>query len=150
VFVCVALADGRLQAEEAEKFAAEIGDASRYRDPLLKALLSDLGHPTEFRKSFDATTAIASAGPDAIDREIAGTKALLKAKLSDEEYHRLLFSLIGIGKQVADSAGEEKRGAAGLKKPVPGMSLQEGEALEVLAAKFGADLAAGQAAAEKL
>lgn len=150
VFVFVALADGRLQPEEASKFAAEISDASRYRDPLLRDLLSDLSRPTEFQTAFDGVTRIASTSAEAIDREITTVKALLKGKLTDEEYHRFFFSLIGIGKMVADSAGEEKRGGLGHKKAQPGMSPEEAQSLSILAAKFGVDLEVGKRAAERL
>ena len=150
VFVFVALADGRLQPEEASKFAAEITDATRYRDPLLRDLLSDLGRPTEFQTAFDGVTRIASTSADAIDREITTVKALLKGKLTDEEYHRFFFSLIGIGKMVADSAGEEKKGVFGHKKVEPGMSPDEAQSLSILAAKFGVDLDAGRRAVESL
>ncbi len=149
LFVFVALADGRLQPEEAGKFAAEISDASRYRDPLLRDLLSDLSHPAEFQTAFQAVTRIAAASADAIDREIAATKALLKSKLADEEYHRFFYSLIGIGKMVADSAGDEKKGL-GHKKPQPGMSPEEAQSLSMLAVKFGVDLEVGKQAVERL
>lgn len=150
LFVFVALADGRLQPEEAGKFAAEISDASRYRDPLLRDLLSGLSHPAEFQTAFQAVTGIAATSADAIDREIAGTKALLKGKLSDEEYHRFFYSLIGIGKMVADSAGDEKKSGFGHKKPQPGMSPEEAQSLSMLAVKFGVDIEAGKRAVERL
>lgn len=150
LFVFVALADGRLQPEEAQKFAAEIGDASRYRDPLLRELLFDLSSPREFQTAFEGVTGIAATSADAIDREIAGSKALLKAKLSDEEYQRFFYSLIGIGKMVADSAGEEKKGVFGSKKTAPGMSPEEAQSLSILAVKFGVDLEAGKQATERL
>lgn len=150
MFVFVALADGRLQPEEAEKFAAEIGDASRYRDPLLRELLFDLSQPSQFQTAFQGATRIASTSPDAIDREMTGVKSLLKSKLSDEEYHRFFFSLIGIGKMVADSAGEEKKGVFGGKKAAPGMSEAEAKSLSIFAVKFGVDLDAGKQAVERL
>ena len=150
MFVFVALADGRLQAEEAEKFAAEIGDASRYRDPLLRELLFDLSRPTEFQTAFDGVTRITSTSAEAIDREISGVKVLLKGKLTDEEYHRFFFSLIGIGKMVADAAGEKKKGAFGRKKAAPVMRPEEAHSLRILAMKFGVDLDAGKRAVESL
>lgn len=150
VFVFVALADGRLQPEEAQKFASEIGDASRYRDPLLRQLLFDLSAPSEFQAAFEGVTRITSSSADAIDREITATKVLLKGKLTDEEYHRFFYSLIGIGKMVADSAGEEKKGIFGQKKTEPSMSTEEAQALSILAVKFGVDLDAGKRAVERL
>jgi hypothetical protein len=150
VFVFVALADGRLQPEEASKFAAEISDASRYRDPLLRDLLSDLGRPTEFQTAFDGVTRITATSAEAIDREITAVKALLKGKLTDEEYHRFFFSLIGIGKMVADSAGAEKKGVFGHKKAKSGMGPEEAQSLSMLAVKFGVDLGVGKRAVERL
>lgn len=150
VFVFIALADGRLQAEEAERFAAEIAEASRYRDPLLRELLFDLSGPAEFQTAFDGVTRITSTSAEAIDREISGVKALLKGKLTDEEYHRFFFSLIGIGKMVAGAAGEKKRGAFGRKKAEPVMSPEEAHSLRILAVKFGVDLDAGKRAVESL
>ncbi|MFH1329251.1 MAG: hypothetical protein ABIJ48_01125 [Actinomycetota bacterium] len=150
MFVFVALADGRLQAEEAEKFAAEIGDASRYRDPLLRELLFDLSQPSEFQTAFEGATRITSTSAEAIDVEITGIKVLLKGKLTDEEYHRFFFSLIGIGKMVADSAGAEKKGIFGHKKAEPAMSPEEAQSLSILAMKFGVDLDAGKRAVESL
>jgi hypothetical protein len=150
VFVFVALADGRLQPEEAGRFAAEISDAARYRDPLLRDLLSDLSRPTEFQTAFDGVTRITATSAEAIGREIATVKALLKGKLTDEEYHRFFFSLIGIGKMVADSAGEEKKGAFGHKKAQAGVGPEEARSLNMLAAKFGVDLDAGKRAVERL
>ena len=149
VFVFVALADGRLQAEEAERFAAEIGDASRYRDPLLRELLFDLGRPSEFQTAFDGVTRITSTSAEAIDLEISGVKVLLKGKLTDEEYHRFFFSLIGIGKMVADAAGE-KKGVFGRRKVQAALSREEAQSLSILAMKFGVDLDAGKRAVESL
>ena len=150
MFMFVALADGRLQPEEASKFAAEISDASSYRDPLLRELLFDLSRPAEFQTAFEAVARISSTSSEAIDREIVAIKALLKRELSDEEYQRFFYSLIGIGKMVADSAGEEKTGVFGKKKSEPGMSDKEARALSVLAMRFGVDLDAGRRAVEKL
>ena len=150
VFVFVALADGRLQAEEAEKFAAEIGDASRYRDPLLRELLFDLSRPAEFQTAFDGVTRITSTSAEAIDLEISGVKVLLKGKLTDEEYHRFFFSLIGIGKMVADAAGEERKGVFGRRKVEAALSREEAQSLSILAMKFGVDLDAGKRAVESL
>lgn len=150
MFVFVALADGKLQPEEAEKFANEIGDASRYRDPLLRELLFDLSQPRQFQTAFEGATRIVGTSSEAIDREIGGIRVLLKEKLSDEEYHRFFYSLIGIGKMVADSAGEEKKGVFGTKTSAPGMSEEEAKSLTLLAVKFGVDLAAGQKAVERL
>ena len=93
---------------------------------------------------------ISSSSSEAIDREIVAIKALLKRELSDEEYHRFLYCLIGIGKMVADSAGDDKKGGLGRKKPEAGMSPEEAESLGVLAAKFGLDVEAGRAAVERL
>jgi len=151
VFVFVALADGRLRAEAAERFAAEIADAARYRDPLLRELLFDLGRPSDFQTAFEEVTRITSTSAAAIDREITGAKALLQGKLTAEEYHRFVFSLIGIGKMVADAGREEKkRGVFGRKKAEPALSRRAAKSLTILATKFDADLDAGKRSVESL
>jgi len=151
VFVLVALADGRLRAEAAERFAAEIADAARYRDPLLRELLFDLGRPGEFQTAFDGVTRIASTSAGAIERELTGARALLRRELADEEYHRFCFSLIGMGKMVADAGREEKKGGVfGRKKAEPAVSRRAAKSMTVLATKFDVDLDAGKRAVERL
>ena len=118
LFVFVALADGRLQPEEASKFAAEISDASRYRDPLLRDLLSDLSQPTEFQTAFDGRHPRSPPpAPTPSTGRSPPSKALLKGKLTEEEYHRFFYSLIGIGKMVADSAGGDRRALSATRSP---------------------------------
>ena len=146
------LADGRLQPEEAAKFAAEISDASRYRDPLLRELLFDLSRPAEFQTAFEAVARISSTSADAIDREITGIKALLKRQAdATRSTTASSISLIGIGKMVADVGG---RGEEGRLRPQEVRARHEPRGGPVAdqswRVEFGVDLDAGKRAVERL
>lgn len=152
VFQFVALVDADLGVEEAGRFAAELADAAHYRDPLMRELFSDLSQHSTFERAFSEMSRISSTSAEAIRREIGEIRTLLQAKLSREEYHRFMASIIFFGKMIAESAGgqPEKKGIFHKKKEVPAASPQEIAALAILAQDFGVDLEAGMAAVARL
>ncbi|MFO7548565.1 MAG: hypothetical protein R6X29_06815 [Acidimicrobiia bacterium] len=153
MFQFVALADGRMQPEEAAQFAQEVGDARSYNDPLLREVLTDLSTPAQFEASYAESTRITSSGPDAIEREIMGIRTVLGEHLTADEYNRFFFSALGMAKLIADAAGSEpkKKGVFGRAKAAePEMSEIEAKALFLLMTKFGADLDAGRRALANL
>lgn len=147
-FQFIALADQEVQPHEVETFVTELHDAVHYRDPLVRELFFDLTQADVFQKAWEKVNRIVRTSSDAIGAEIAGTRALLEANLSPEEYQRFFFVLIGVGMRIGASAGEEKKkGIFGRKKATPPeLDVKEVQALGVLGTQFGVDLDAGQRA----
>lgn len=140
MFQFVSLVDSVLQPEEVEAFTAELQDARAYKDPLHRALFTDLFNPPTFSKAFEAMVSITSGSVKAIDREFKATKKVLAKELTSEEYHRFFVSLTGTGMKVADAAGDGPRR----------VSPEEVAALAVFLSKFEVDVDAGMRALAKL
>jgi hypothetical protein len=140
MFQFVALADRKLQPEEAGMFASEVQDALAYKDPLHRALFVDLSNMEIFKKAFGDATKITSESVAAIEKEFQADKKILKKKLKDDEYHRFFFSLMGTGLKIAGAAGDGGTN----------VSTEETAALALLMTKFDVDLDAGKAAIEKI
>jgi hypothetical protein len=140
MFQFVALADKQLQAEEANAFASEIQDALRYKDPLHRALFTDLADTATFKKTFEEAMRITNTSVEAIEAEFKGSRKILKKKLSGDEYNRFFASLTGTGMTVARSSGSG----------VDGVAPEEVAAMTVVLSKFDVDLDAGKRELGKL
>jgi hypothetical protein len=140
MFQFVALADRQLQPEEAGMFAGEVQDALRYKDPLHRALFTDLSNTETFKVVFGEATRITSDSVGAIEKEFQADKKILKKKLKDDEYNRFFVSLMGTGLKVAGAAGDG----------VANVSTEETAALAVFMTKFEVDIEAGRAALGKI
>lgn len=140
MFQFVSLADRELQPEEAEAFTAELQDARAYKDPLHRALFTDLFDGPTFSKAFEAVVGITSSSVKAIEKEFKATKKVLKKELTTEEYHRFFVSLTGTGMKVAGAVGEG----------VHSVSPEEVAAIVVFLSKFDVDVDAGKRALARL
>ena len=140
MFSFVALADQELQPEEVETFASELGDALKYKDPLISDLFADLVRGDSFSEAFDAAMGIVKGGVAGMDQELLSTRKVLEEKLTSEEYNRFFFSMTGVGVKVANAAGN----------PRESFSPEEQTMLTGFMMKFDVDLEAGRKALAKL
>lgn len=129
VFNLVAFADGKVDKKEAARFAEELTDAPRYRDPLHRELFMDI-----------VTSDIGELQKQALDlpkmeERLTRAKSIVKGKLTDEEYHRFFGSLLISAGRIAKASGG---GPLGLGDKV---SDEEKRALVALTALFEVDLA---------
>jgi len=128
VFIMVAGADGRIDKEEVAQLQKDFRDAPFYKDALHKELFIDI-------LSSDINALIREAGnvTKLLERS-SQMKAILKQKLTPEEYQRFLGSMFMNGVKVARASGG---GILGLGDKV---SEEEKRALATFAATFELDL----------
>ncbi len=130
VFVLVAGADGRIDKGEVEQLQKDFRDAPFYKDPLHRELFIDI-------LSSDINALIQEAADvSKLAEQSSQMKAILKEKLTPEEYQRFLGSMFINGLKVARASGG---GPLGLGEKV---SEEEKRALTMFATVFELDLAA--------
>jgi len=129
VFYLVAGADGKIDQEEIGQLQKDLRDAPFYKDALHKELSIDI-------LSSDIKALIREAGDiTKLAERTSQIKALLKQKLTPEEYQKFLGSMFMNGVKVARASGG---GVLGLGDKV---SAEEKRALAAFAATFELDLA---------
>jgi hypothetical protein len=128
VFIMAAGADGRIDKEEVAQLQKDFRDAPFYKDELHKELFIDI-------LSSDINALIREAGnvTKLLERS-SQMKAILKQKLTPEEYQRFLGSMFMNGVKVTRASGG---GILGLGDKV---SEEEKRALATFAATFELDL----------
>jgi hypothetical protein len=128
VFVLVAGADGRIDKEEVAQLQKDLRDAPFYKDVLHRELFVDI-------LSSDINALIKEAADATKLAERAGKmKAILKQKLTPEEYQRFVGSMFINGLKVARASGG---GILGLGDKV---SEEEKRALTMFATLFELDV----------
>jgi len=114
VFVVVAGADGKVDQKEVAEFATQVAQGAALKDPLHRELVVDIAGSTGDLLA----KATARGRSDFVD----STKAVLKSKLTEDEYQRFIGSLFISGLRVAKASGpwfgdkvsnEEKKMLAG-------------------------------------
>ena len=129
VFILVAGADGRIDQEEVAQLQKDLRDAPFYKDALHKELFLDI-------LSSDINALIREAADvSKLAERASQVKALLKQKLTPDEYQRFLGSMFINGVRVARASGG---GVLGLGEKV---SDEEKRALTAFAATFELNLA---------
>ena len=124
VFILVAGADGRIDKEEVAQLQKDFREAPFYKDALHKELFIDI-------LSSDINALIKEAGNvTRLAERTSQIKALLKQKLTPEEYQRFVGSMFINGVKVARASGG---GVLGLGDKV---SAEEKRALAAFAATF--------------
>lgn len=104
VFFSVAAADNEISDAEVEVFLHELSDAVHYREPLVRELFFDLATGDQVRLLPEIRAELNDPAiplADMADKR----KKILRAHLSNEEYHRFIYSLIGFGKTIGDASG---------------------------------------------
>ena len=98
VFYMVAMADAELGAKEAEVLARELATAAELKNPLHRAIALDIGAGDHLSEEvrFEAW----QGGPDMKER-MDRTKALLKDRLTPEEYASFFGSVLVTGIKTA-------------------------------------------------
>lgn len=103
-FLMVAMVDGRLEEEETDSFADELTHAEAMVDPLHREVAEDLdmarggklGEELAFQAAEDAAQ---------MKSRIDGTRAMLREKLTADEYNSFVASSMITGMKVARAAG---------------------------------------------
>lgn len=142
VFIQVALADGNLEDEESTTFVAEMLDAPNWRDPLIRELLLTLAEADHFTSAFEAATRLSTTSAEAVLAELGAGKTILRDNLTEEEYQRFAFSLIGLARKISDAHTErtKKKGLFHRKKEeASATSDVEAQMIGLLSAIFGLD-----------
>lgn len=135
VFAMVASADNKVTQEEIEKLIAELGDAVHYRDPLHRELFVDL-FAGDHAKLLQSTMEELNDDKVPLVDTAQKRKDILRRHLTEDEYHRFFFSLLGFGKIIADVSGGT-------------MDDTESERLALFATLFDVNIKAGQTAMEE-
>lgn len=154
VFVQVGIADGSLEEEESAKFVIEMLDAPNWRDPLIRELFLAMAATTEFAETFEASMRLTAEGPGKVLAELDAGKTILRNKLTEEEYQRFAFSLMGFARRIGEAHVEEQK-KKGIfhrkpKKDAPATSDAEAQVIGLLGAVFGLDPAAAAKGFEAL
>lgn len=99
IFTLVAQIDGVTDKKEITALAKEIGDAPRYRNPLMREILLSLVQDG-FDKIWDAY------GEDSrsVDKGLSDVADLLDRKIDDETAEGFKLALLSIGKSVAEAS----------------------------------------------
>jgi hypothetical protein len=127
----VILADGEIDDEEFSKLNEILRDAPFYRDPMHRELMLDLAQDRDLMNHFRE-----SLVRDKIIRSAPVAKALLRRKLTNDQYAAFTHSLISTAIEIAQASGV---GNAGQGKNI---SREEELALDTLIALYEIDLSA--------
>ncbi|MDQ1362307.1 MAG: hypothetical protein QG652_167 [Pseudomonadota bacterium] len=99
IFLAVAVADGKLDKKEAERFAKILAEAGKYRCPILSRILAEaLPHFMEFINGL-------LSGKINPLKELMTVTDLADARLSANDAKIFKLSLMSIAKEIAESSG---------------------------------------------
>lgn len=123
-FMLVAAADGVVDESEMGILSAQLREAATLIDPLHRALFVDLVQE-------DLQEYVQGSTPDRFAESLDPMKALLRDRLSEEEYQSFVASLFASGLEVARASGGRFLGVGDK------VSREEMDMLATFAAAFG-------------